>query len=288
LVITVAAGKGGTGKTLVAVNLALSLQRAGIRTALFDADVEEPNDHIFIRPAISRSEEVVVNVPLIDEALCDRCGECSAFCAYGALATTPSRVLIFEELCHGCGGCKLVCPMKAIDEAGRVVGKLEYGRTSEGMDFTQGILEIGEPKATPIISTLKERMDPEAVNIIDCGPGTGCSVMATVQESDVCLMVTEPTPFGLHDLLMAVKMAEELGVRSVVVVNKDIPEDNEVRRFCDHHGLDIVLSLPFSREIARLTSEGMNLVDEGEEWQHLFFSLYERTVSKVGDGKVKK
>lgn len=283
--ITVAAGKGGTGKTLVAVNLALSLHRAGVKTVLTDADVEEPNAHLFVHPRISSRENVVIRVPRIDEGLCDRCGECSSFCAYGALATVPSQVLVFEDLCHGCGGCALVCPMHAIEEEERVVGVIEYGSTDEGMGFMQGTLEIGEPKASPIISVLKERRDPGVVNIVDCGPGTGCSVMTTVQGSDLCLMVTEPTPFGMHDLLMAVKMAEALGVPSVVVVNKDIPGDTEVKRFCEENGLDIVLSIPFSREVAHLTSQGINLADRGEEWRKKFLSLYERATSTIGAGR---
>ncbi|MBC7231517.1 MAG: ATP-binding protein [Actinobacteria bacterium] len=284
MVITVAAGKGGTGKTLVAVNLALSLQRSGIETTLVDADVEEPNDHLFVKPAISGRREVTVAIPRVDEGLCDRCGECSSFCAYGALATTPDRVIVFDDLCHGCGGCALICPAGAISEVERVIGTVEEGRTGEGMGFMQGLLEIGEPKATPIISSMKEGLDPHRVNVVDCGPGTGCAVMGTVHGSDVCVMVTEPTPFGLHDLDMAVRMAAALGVPSLVVVNKDIPGETEVRRFCAERGLEIALSIPFSLEIARLTSSGVNLADSGEEWRRLFLSLYERTASLARSG----
>ena len=284
LVITVAAGKGGTGKTLVAVNLALSMQRAGTETLLADADVEEPNDHLFVKPSISRRDEVTIPVPHIDDRLCDRCGECSSFCAYGALATTPDRVLLFDDLCHGCGGCMLVCPAGAITERERVIGVIERGDTAEGMGFMRGILEIGEPKASPIISAMKRRLDPGAANVVDCGPGTGCAAMTTVQGSDICLMVTEPTPFGLHDLLMAVRMAEALGVPSLVVVNKDVPGEGEVRRFCAEHGLEIALSIPFSLEIARLTSRGTNLVDADDEWRRLFYSLYERIAPMARSG----
>ncbi len=284
MVISVAAGKGGTGKTLVAVNLALSLQRAGMQTMLVDADVEEPNDHLFVKPVIKLKEEVTIGIPRIDDDLCNRCGECSSFCAYGALATTPARVILFEDLCHGCGGCTLVCPMSAISEEEHPIGVIEQGKTPEGMDFMHGILKIGEPKASPIISAMKDRLDPEAMNIIDCGPGTGCAVMTTVQGSDICLMVTEPTPFGLHDLLMAVKMAEALGVPSLVVVNKDIPGETEVKKFCAEHGLEIALSIPFSMETARLTSTGINLVDAGDDWQRKFFSLYERVAPMARSG----
>ncbi len=282
--IAVAAGKGGTGKTLVAVNLALALQRYGIETTLVDADVEEPNDHLFVKPAISTRKEVTVAIPRVDEELCDRCGECSTFCAYGALATTPDRVIVFDDLCHGCGGCALVCPAGAISEVERVIGTIEEGRTPEGMAFMRGLLEIGEPKATPIISAMKESLDPAVVNVVDCGPGTGCAVMGTVHGSDVCVMVTEPTPFGLHDMDMAVRMAEALGVPSLVVVNKDIPGDTEVKRFCAEHGLEIALSIPFSLETARLTSSGVNLVDSGEEWSDAFLSLYGRIAPLARSG----
>ncbi len=282
--ITVAAGKGGTGKTMVAVNLALSMHRAGIATMLMDADVEEPNGHLFVKPAITRRDEVAIPVPRVDDSLCNRCGDCSSFCAYGALATTPERVIVFDDLCHGCGGCSMVCPTGAITEVKRAIGTIESGTATSGMPFMQGILEIGEPKASPVISAMKERLDPELVNVIDCGPGTGCAAMATVRDSDICLMVTEPTPFGLHDLLMAVKMAESLGVPSLVVVNKDVPGDSEVKKFCDEHKLEIALSIPFSFETARLTSSGINLVDCGESWRRTFFSLYGRLAPAARSG----
>lgn len=284
MVIAVAAGKGGTGKTLVAVNLALALHQTGTETTLVDADVEEPNDHLFVKPAITSRREVTVAIPRVDEELCDRCGECASFCTYGALATTPERVIVFDELCHGCGGCAIVCPAAAISEVERVIGTVEEGRTPEGMGFMRGLLEISEPKATPIISSMKESLDPGRVNVIDCGPGTGCAVMNTVHGSDVCVMVTEPTPFGLHDMEMAVKMAEALGVPSLVVVNKDIPGETEVRRFCAERGLDIALSIPFSLETARLTSSGVNLVDSGEVWLDAFLSLYGRIASLERSG----
>ncbi len=284
MVIAVAAGKGGTGKTLVAVNLALSLQRSGIETVLVDADVEEPNDHLFVKPAISRRREVTLAIPRVDASLCDRCGECSSFCAYGALATAPDRVIVFNDLCHGCGGCALVCPAGAISEVERVIGTIEEGRTPEGMGFMRGLLEIGEPKAGPIISAMKESLASAVVNVVDCGPGTGCAVMNAVHGSDVCVMVTEPTPFGLHDMDMAVRMAGALGVPSLVVMNKDVPENTEVKRFCAEHGLEIALSIPFSLETARLTSRGVNLVDSGEGWRSAFLSLYQRITSLARSG----
>jgi MinD superfamily P-loop ATPase len=274
LVIAVAAGKGGTGKTLVAVNLALTLHREGIRTLLLDADVEEPNAHLFLGPAWYRTEPVLMPVPVIDPGLCDLCGECARTCAYGALAITRLRAMSFEEMCHGCGACSLVCPQQAISEREREIGVLGFGRTAESLGIVQGLLEIGEPKASPVISHLKAQLDPLAVNIIDCGPGTGCAVMEAVRGADLCLMVTEPTPFGLHDVGMAVEMAGALGVRSLVAINKDAPGDDSMRDFCWEKGLEVVMSIPFSREIARSCSRGANLVDEEPSWREMFMEAY--------------
>ena len=272
MVIAVASGKGGTGKTLVAVNLALSLHRAGIKTRLVDADVEEPNGHLFVNPLISRRDEVAISVPRIDEDMCDRCGECSSFCAYGALAATPQRVLLFEDLCHGCGGCALVCPHKAIGEKERLIGFVERGVTAEGMAFMQGTLEIGEPKASPIISALKDHLDPQAVNIVDSGPGTGCAVMTTVQGSDVCLMVTEPSLSGLHDLERILKVAEHFGTAALVCINKsDIAPElaMKIRDRCRDLNIEVAAEIPFSEEIVKALRHGRppigNLPREAEK-----------------------
>ncbi len=281
MVISVAAGKGGTGKTLVAVNLALALCRNGISTVFADCDVEEPNAHLFLNPRIIKREEVAILIPKIHQNRCDRCGECSSFCPYGALAATPSSLLVFEELCHGCGGCALVCPREAISEEERILGVVEEGRTVEDMDFFRGILDIGEPKASVVVSGVKKRLPPDKVNVVDCGPGTGCPVITAVHGSDLCIMVTEPTPFGLHDLSMAVNMAELLRVPSLVVLNKDIPGDNLARRFCEERGLEIALSIPFSMDIARFNARGINLVDTGVGWMEQFIYLYRRAMEKL-------
>lgn len=286
MVIAVAAGKGGTGKTLVAVNLALTLHREGIKTLLLDADVEEPNAHLFLEPEWYGHEPVLLPVPEVDTGLCDLCGDCARACAFGALAVTRERVMSFEELCHGCGACSLVCPRKAISDKGRGIGVLEFGRTGESLEMARGLLEIGEPKASPVISRLKEHLDPEAVNIVDCGPGTGCAAMTTVRGADLCVMVTEPTPFGLHDMGMAVEMAGALGVRSAVVINKDIPGESAVREFCREKGLEVVMSIPFSMEIARSYSRGANLVDEDPSWSERFMSVYRRLRDMLSEAVV--
>lgn len=284
--IAVAAGKGGTGKTMVAVNLALSLHREGIRTRLLDADVEEPNAHLFLKPEWYRRERVLLPVPVIDMGLCDLCGDCARACAFGALAVTRDKVMTFEEMCHGCGACTLACPRGAITERGREIGVLEFGRTGESLETVRGLLEIGEPKASPVIERLKEHLDPQAVNVVDCGPGTGCAAMTTVRGADLCVMVAEPTPFGLHDLGMAVEMAGALGVPSAVIVNKDIPGERDLRAFCRENGLEIVMSIPFSGEIARSYSRGVNLVDEDSAWRERFLEAYGRLRGMLSEAVV--
>jgi len=281
LVIAVAGGKGGTGKTLVAVNLALALRREGLEVRLLDADVEEPDVHLFLDPAWEGSEEVGIPVPAVDPGACDLCGDCARVCAYGALAVTRKKVMVFEELCHGCGGCSLACPQGAIGEKSRRIGMIEWGYAPGSLWTARGLLDIGEPKASPVISRLKGLIDPEAVNVMDCGPGTGCPTITALRGADVCLMVTEPTPFGLHDLGMAVDMAEALEVRSLVVMNKDVPGEDAVRTFCRDKGLEVVLSIPFSLDIARLCSRGANLVDEDDCWTRRFLQAWQRVCELV-------
>ena len=281
MVIAVAGGKGGTGKTLVALNLALALHRQGRKVRLLDADVEEPDVHLFLDPAWEGSEEVGIPVPAVDPGACDLCGDCARVCAYGALAVTRKKVMVFEELCHGCGGCSLACPQGAIGEKSRRIGMIEWGYAPGSLWTARGLLDIGEPKASPVISRLKGLIDPEAVNVMDCGPGTGCPTITALRGADVCLMVTEPTPFGLHDLGMAVDMAEALEVRSLVVMNKDVPGEDAVRTFCRDKGLEVVLSIPFSLDIARLCSRGANLVDEDDCWTRRFLQAWQRVCELV-------
>ncbi|PKN42295.1 MAG: (4Fe-4S)-binding protein, partial [Deltaproteobacteria bacterium HGW-Deltaproteobacteria-17] len=230
--VAVAAGKGGTGKTMIAVNLALALSAGGSRVRYLDLDVEEPNGGLFLSPSFEEEADVFMRVPVIDEARCDLCGDCARFCAFGALSITPRGSMIFPELCHDCGGCQMVCRRDAVTWEKRHIGIVERGRTPGGIDVIQGKLDVGEPKATPVIHAVKALADPLAVNILDCGPGTGCAVMASVRGADHCILVTEPTPFGLHDLRMAGRMVRDLGVDGSVVINKDDPQETSVRDFC--------------------------------------------------------
>ena len=210
MIISIASGKGGTGKTTVAVNLALSLPKGTVQ--LIDCDVEEPNSHLFLSPSIHQVTSVGIPVPRIDESKCTYCGKCAQVCEYHAIAVILKNVLVFDELCHGCGACSYLCPEKAIFEVEREIGIVQEG-SSDGISFVNGILNVGEPMASPLIRKAKGKIQRDKIVILDAPPGTACPVIETVKGSDFCLLVTEPTPFGLNDLELAVGMLEKLEFR---------------------------------------------------------------------------
>ena len=274
MIISVASGKGGTGKTLVATSLALSLTDKE-RVQLLDCDVEEPNAHIFLKPIITRSEPVYVQVPEVDEKKCNYCGKCAEVCAYHAVAVFPEHVLVFPDLCHGCGACSYLCPEKAISEQEREIGIAESGH-SNGIGLAQGKLTVGEAVPTPIIRKVKERADHNSTVIIDVSPGTSCPVVQSVKGSDFCLLVTEPTPFGLNDLVLAVETVKELKVPCGVVINRVGVGDDKVEEYCLKEKIPILLTIPLDSEIARLYSRGVALVEGMPQWKEIFLELLER------------
>jgi len=280
LIISVASGKGGTGKTLVATSLALSLCGSE-RVQLLDCDVEEPNAHILLKPVFSRQQMVTIPVPVINDEKCTYCGRCAEVCVYNALAVIGKKVLVFPELCHGCGACSYLCPEAAITERGKEIGVLELGRVGE-IEFVHGRLNIGEVAAPRLISEVKGYVSPDSLTIIDAPPGTSCPVVTTVADSDFCLLVTEPTSFGLNDLALAVDMIRKLGIPCGVLINRDGVGDRGVEDYCRDEDIPVLLRIPLDIKIARLYSNGITLVDGMPEWRESFIELSDKIKRMVG------
>jgi MinD superfamily P-loop ATPase len=278
--LAVASGKGGTGKSMVAANLAFTLAWTGEIT-LVDCDVEEPNLHLFF-PAPATMRDVTVAVPVVDGSACDRCGRCGEFCQYGALTVLPDRVLFFPELCHSCGGCTLVCPKKAIHEEPKRIGTLSTSAPLPGLKLISGTLDTGNPLAVPIIRQAKKEAAGDPVVIFDTAPGTSCPVVEALDGCDACILVTESTPFGLHDLQLAVDVTTRLGIPAGVVINRSDGKDEETIRFCIDHDLDVMMTIPFDREIAAIQSRGDLLCRVRPEWQKDFCALFCKCLSLAG------
>lgn len=283
MIIAVASGKGGTGKTTIATSLALSIAADGSEsseTPLFlDCDVEEPNAAFFLKPILNHREEVGILIPEVDYDKCTYCGRCAEVCVWHAIAVVGKKVLIFPELCHGCGSCTLNCPEGAIYEVLNVMGSLESGPAGP-IDFAQGTMDVGQAMSVPIISQLKKKHIVEVegdgrVVILDAMPGTSCPVVETMRDADFVLMVTEPTPFGLHDLRLAVQVArDELGLPVGVVVNREGIGDAGVDEYCAAEGIPILMSIPLDRRIAEAISDGKALVEALPEYLPRFRELY--------------
>jgi MinD superfamily P-loop ATPase len=269
MILSIASGKGGTGKTMVATNLALSSKKC----QFIDCDVEEPNANIFLKTKIINSEDVSVVFPEINKKKCNYCGRCSDFCAYNAIAVVPEDVLVFPELCHSCEGCELVCPNDAVKWHSRVIGKVEHGQANK-IDFYQGLLTVGEMQAIPVIKALKKKLDGKKNVIIDAPPGTSCPVIETINRSDYCILVTEPTPFGLHDLKLAVEVVRHLNIPFGVIINRDGIGDNKVETFCQKENIPIHLRIPERKMIAHLYSRGIALVTKSFEWNEMFSLVF--------------
>lgn len=280
MIISVASGKGGTGKTTVSVNLALAL---GAGVELLDCDVEEPNAHLFLKPVIDRSERVETPVPLVDLEKCTFCRKCSDICRFNALAVVGKKALVFQELCHSCGGCMLVCPEGAITETGRELGTVNFG-ARDAIGFINGQLRVGEAMSPPLIKQVRAAADPDRLTIIDAPPGTSCPVIAAMNGTDFVLMVTEPTPFGLHDLKLAVEAVRLLDIPCGLVVNRADIGDNKVFEYAQREDLPILLTIPFDRRIARAYSQGKNIVEEFPEYREQFVALY-RDIEAIIEAK---
>lgn len=291
--IAVASGKGGTGKTTVASSLALSLSglvqttEPGADAPLFlDCDVEAPNAHLFLKPELKERKEIGILIPQVDETRCSHCGKCSEVCQYHAIAVLGKKTLVFPQLCHGCGSCTLVCPEGAISEVLDVMGVLERGPAIGEIHFGRGVLDIGEPMAVPVIRQLKAWAKPQPGQwvVIDASPGSSCPVVEAIRGADFLILVTEPTPFGLHDLRLAAEMGRKLDLPAGVVINRDgIGGGSDgfggrVEAYCKEQGLPVLLRIPFEREIAEGIAAGRNLVEIHPEMRASFIEMSSKII----------
>ncbi|NLY74995.1 MAG: 4Fe-4S binding protein [Firmicutes bacterium] len=265
--IAVLSGKGGTGKTTVSASLAYSLGAC----QYIDCDVEEPNGAIFLKPDLQESYQVKVPVPEVDQAKCNGCGACVKVCQFNALAVIKGKVLLFSEICHHCGACSLACQTGAVHEVDRIIGVVE---TDQVQSFLHGRLNIGEPISIPIIRELKKRINKDLPVILDCPPGASCSVVQSLEDCDYCILVTEPTPFGLHDLKIAVALVKKMGIPFGVIVNKATENQRMIQDFCKENEIGILMEIPFSRKIAEKYSKGILPVQDNPEWIKRFQEVY--------------
>jgi len=278
MIIAVASGKGGTGKTTVATSLAKALDKTSKPVTFLDCDVEAPNAHLFLKPVFDQMRHVDMLIPQVDEALCTGCGRCAEVCEFHAIVVLGGKPLIFSELCHGCGSCTLECPEEAISEIPQTLGILESGGASTQIKFARGLLNIGEPMAVPVISQLKKWKTPEPkkITIIDSSPGTSCPVVESMRGADFVILVTEPTPFGLHDLKLAVRLTEELSIPAGVIVNRDGVGDTKVDDYCQEADLPILMRIPLERKIGAGIAEGQPLTEIYPEYGNRFIQMFQQ------------
>jgi len=281
MILAVASGKGGTGKTTVSVNMARVMES---EVFLLDCDVEAPNAHLFLRGSAVSEEVVNIPVPQVDEQRCDGCGKCGQFCEYNAIVSYGSVPIIFPEMCHGCGGCMLVCPRNAISEIDKRIGVVETLQADQ-ITLVQGRLDVGLAMAPPLIKAVRKHLPENGTAILDAPPGTSCPVIAAIRDTDFVILVTEPTPFGLHDLRLSVDLVRELGLPLGVVVNRYGAGDDRVHDYCREAGVPILAEIPEDRRIAEAYSRGHLIVDALPEYKGLFRTLLEKTQNIV-DGKI--
>jgi len=289
MIISIASGKGGTGKTTVATNLSCSLTT---KVKILDCDVEEPNSHLFLNPTFTGRENVIAPIPEVDEDKCTYCKKCMDICRFGAIAVVGKKVITFPELCHSCGGCMAVCPEDAIEEKDRVLGIIETGfidpkiinqgtDNGENIPFAHGLMDIGQVMAPPIIKQVLTHAEPEGLTIIDAPPGTSCPVIAAMKGADFILLVTEPTPFGLHDLTLAVETVKILDIPHGLVINRAGMGNDDVKNYAQKEGIPILMEIPFDRRIATAYSKGELIISCLPEYKEKFIGLYDQIKTLV-------
>lgn len=276
--IAVLSGKGGTGKTLVSVNLAAAAQDA----VYIDCDVEEPNGHLFFKPQHVQEEEITSKVPVVDDTYCNGCRKCVDFCRFNALAYTNDRLIVFDEICHSCGGCVMLCPEKALTEQDKVIGKVQRGM-SGSLKIHTGILNTGEASGVPIIKNLLAGIKdiPHSTVVIDCPPGSACIVMESIRDADYCLLVAEPTLFGVHNLAMVYDLVKLFDKPFGVVLNKCLEGENPAEVFCLERDIKILSRIPFSNDLGLLTSNAEIAVRKDEKYKEVFSSLLDVVIKEV-------
>ncbi len=281
--IAIASGKGGTGKTLVSTSLAWLLARDGHPIAYVDADVEEPNGHLFLQPELSDCQRYARPIPELIQKTCSGCGECQRFCQFNAIIALPDRVMLFPELCSSCGGCVLACREMALGEKPREIGRIETGtacaETGHPILFLAATLDVGEARATPLIGGLLDRIEDPGIVLIDAPPGTSCSVMEIVREVDLVVLVTEPTPFGLHDLVLAVEMTRALGKPVTAVVNRSDLGDDNTQRYLEAEQIEVAAEIPFRPELAEAYAHGKIATAASPELCSLLLPLESRLIA---------
>lgn len=276
--IAVLSGKGGTGKTLVSVNLAASAQKS----IYVDCDVEEPNGHLFFKPEGVETEDVSIKIPYVNESLCDGCRECVDFCKFNALAYIKNKIFVFDEVCHSCGGCVLLCPNKALIEKGKIIGKVEKG-SSENVTVYTGTLNTGEVSGVPIIKRLLDiAKSNNDITFIDCPPGSACVVMESIKDADYCILVAEPTKFGVHNLNMVYELVKLFNKPHGVVLNKCLhDEENPAEKFCVDKDIKILGKIPFDNELGKINSNAKIAARETEKYSSFFSSLLMKVTEEV-------
>ncbi len=276
--IAVLSGKGGTGKTLVSVNLAAAAEDS----IYIDCDVEEPNGHLFFKPEDVHEEEITIKIPVVHEALCSGCRKCVDFCKFNALAFIKNKPFVFEEVCHSCGGCILLCPQHALTEKEKAIGKVQKGISGHTTVIT-GILNTGEASGIPIIKNLleKKRIEKETPIFIDCPPGSACIVMESIRDADYCVLVAEPTLFGVHNLNMVYELVKLFHKPFGVVLNKCLDDENPAEQFCIENKIPLLGKIPFDKELGSLNSDAKIAVKENSRYHQLFSSLLQTIRKEV-------
>ncbi len=275
--IAIASGKGGTGKTTFATNLAYVY---GKPLTLLDCDVEAPNVHLFLNPKWDISLEATVLTPVVDESKCISCGKCKSHCRFGAILILNKKVLILSELCHSCGACERICPTGALVEKPRVVGTIDKG-TKDHIQVMQGKLYVGEARSSALIEQLRDSENHSELTIIDAPPGTSCSTISAVNGVDYLVLVTEPTPLGLNDLSLSLEMAKALGLRTGVVINKADLGSAPLKEFCEYKGVPILGEIKFSKELAKAYSQGLLITQVDQEYEKQFRMILESILEEL-------